>query len=572
MAVLSEFTLGKRIEKREISISVLVLSLIVLAVGLSQVSQRTTSPLINRSTAIFRSFIYFGLFIAWGLSVRRRVMQKQVRTYLTAISLLMVFWLLLRTIKYFFVMENLSLFRYLWYAYYIPELLIILMSLFIALSMGKPEDYRLPKWTRILYIPTLILIGLVLTNDYHQMVFIFSDGIMRKSVEYKHNIVFWIIFAWLIICALVALVVILTRSKAPRSKKIIWLPFVPIIAAIIYTFMYVFWLPVIETFANDMTIVLCLLIMSTFESCIYMGLIRSNRYYVRLFYASSIAALIVDKNYNICFKSKGAGPLSVETLKSAENGPVDLDGNTRLSGLPITGGHALCSEDISEINRLLSQLKKVGKKLSKNNELIQAELELKERQAVVEEKDRLYNKVIKGVGTQLRVLESLLSENHEQKTTEKEKLMWLCILGAYIKRRSNLIILSEDCGTLFAKELEYSFRESTEAISECGIDCFFKRNSEGSVSIVYALLIYDIFQEIVELVLSTMGALFVNLEIVDENIKLNLQISCQEKTIAIDRLRNFNKLNRLGGYVEENWEEDTLYINIGIFGGVGNHD
>jgi hypothetical protein len=176
------------------------------------------------------------------------------------------------------------------------------------------------------------------------------------------------------------------------------------------------------------------------------------------------------------------------------------------------------------------------------------------------------------VGTQLRVLESLLSENHEQKTTEKEKLMWLCILGAYIKRRSNLIILSEDCGTLFAKELEYSFRESTEAISECGIDCFFKRNSEGSVSIVYALLIYDIFQEIVELVLSTMGALFVNLEIVDENIKLNLQISCQEKTIAIDRLRNFNKLNRLGGYVEENWEEDTLYINIGIFGGVGNHD
>lgn len=148
MAVLSEFTLGKRIEKREISISVLVLSLIVLAVGLSQVSQRTTSPLINRSTAIFRSFIYFGLFIAWGLSVRRRVMQKQVRTYLTAISLLMVFWLLLRTIKYFFVMENLSLFRYLWYAYYIPELLIILMSLFIALSMGKPEDYRLPKWTR----------------------------------------------------------------------------------------------------------------------------------------------------------------------------------------------------------------------------------------------------------------------------------------------------------------------------------------------------------------------------------------------------------------------------------------
>lgn len=570
MAALSEFTLGKR-EKKGISISVLVLSLIVLAVGLSQISQRTTSPLINRSTAIFRSFIYFGLFIAWGLYVRRRVMQKQVRTYLTAISLLMVFWLLLRTVKYFFVMENLSFFRYLWYAYYIPELLIILMSLFIALSMGKPEDYRLPKWTRIFYIPTLILIGLVLTNDYHQMVFVFSGGIIRNNVEYKHNIVFWIVFAWLIICALIALVVMLTKTKVPRSKKIIWLPFVPLLAAIVYTFIYVFWFPVIEIFANDMTIVLCLLIMSIFESCIYTGLIRSNRHYVRLFYASSIAALIVDKNYNICFKSKGARSLSVETLKSAENGPIGLDGNTRLSGLPITGGHALWLEDVSEMNRLLSQLKKVGEKLSKNNELLQAELELKERQAV-EEKDRLYDKVIKGVGTQLQVLENFLSESHEQKTTEKEKLMWLCILGAYIKRRSNLIILSEDCGTLFAKELEYSFRESTEAISECGIDCFFKRNSEGSILTVYALLIYDIFQEIVELVLPTLEALFINLEIIDENIKLNLQISYQGKTVVVDKLRNFNKLNRLGGYIKENWEEDTLHISTGISKEVGSHD
>lgn len=555
-------------EKRNVNIAILVLLLIALAVGLNQISQKTSSPIINRSAAILRSLIYFGLFTAWGLSVRRRVTQRQIRTYLIAISSFMVFWLSLRTIKYFFVNESLNLFRHLWYAYYISELFILLISLFIALSVGKPENYKLPKWTHILYIPTLLLIGLVLTNDYHQLVFQFEGGIKRNSVSYRHNIGFWVVFAWLISCALIALVVVLTKAKAPRSKKIIWLPFVPMWGSIIYTFMYVSWPSVIKIYINDMTVVLCLLIISIFEACIYTGLIRSNRHYNSLFYASNIAALIMDTDYNIYYNSKGARFLDMETLKRAVDGPVDLDENTRLSSLPINGGHALWLEDISEMNRLLSQLRRTGKGLSKNNELLQAELELKERKATVEEKDRLYSRVLEGVGPQIQILDNLLLESHNDNTTVKYKMMCYYILGAYIKRRSNLIILGEEGEILFAKELEYSFRESVEAISECGIDCFFRRNCGGSVLTVHGLLAYDIFQEIIEQIVLSLEALFVNLEIVGGNIKLGMQIGYQGKNIVVKELRNYRNLKLRGGCIEENCEDDTLHITVRIPKGV----
>lgn len=48
-----------------------------------------------------RSFIYIGLYAVWGLSVRQRIVQKQVGRYLTGVSVLLILWLSFRTVKYF---------------------------------------------------------------------------------------------------------------------------------------------------------------------------------------------------------------------------------------------------------------------------------------------------------------------------------------------------------------------------------------------------------------------------------------------------------------------------------------
>ena len=116
---------------------------------------------------ILRASIYIGLFAAWGISVRNRIIQPQVRRYLTAVSALMVFWITVRTIRYS-LEECPWIMRHLWYLYYLPMLFIPLLAVFIALSLGKPESFRLPKWAALLNIPAAMLLLLVLTNDLHR--------------------------------------------------------------------------------------------------------------------------------------------------------------------------------------------------------------------------------------------------------------------------------------------------------------------------------------------------------------------------------------------------------------------
>lgn len=109
------------------------------------------------------------LFSAWCYSLWIRIVQTQVRHYLLAISVLIVLWILLRSIK--FSIENTDAERWLWYFYYFPMLFIPLLSVFVSRSLGKGEDFRLPRWTKLLYFPTLLLLLLVLTNDLHQQCF-----------------------------------------------------------------------------------------------------------------------------------------------------------------------------------------------------------------------------------------------------------------------------------------------------------------------------------------------------------------------------------------------------------------
>ena len=50
---------------------------------------------------ILRSLIYITLYIGWGISVSKRIIQVQVRHYLILVSCLMVFWFVIRSTNYF---------------------------------------------------------------------------------------------------------------------------------------------------------------------------------------------------------------------------------------------------------------------------------------------------------------------------------------------------------------------------------------------------------------------------------------------------------------------------------------
>ena len=269
--------------------------------------------------SIVRVLIYIGLLAAWGISVQTRIIQTQVRRYLLVIAGLMLLWLTLRTVKY--NTYHMTAERFLWYGYYLPMLFIPVLAVLVALSLGKPENYRLPKWTHFLYLPSALLFLLVLTNDLHQLVFFFPTGVLSTR-EYDYGIGYYVVLAWMVLCAAAALVIILAKCRIPQSRRYLWLPLVPFALALGYCAAYIKGVYWVWLLAGDLTVSMCLIITAIFESCIQCSLIQSNTHYAELFHASTIGALITDRDFSVACAAENARSVDSQTLMAAAESPV----------------------------------------------------------------------------------------------------------------------------------------------------------------------------------------------------------------------------------------------------------
>ena len=90
---------------------------------------------------LLRSMIYLCLFMAWGISLKMRIQQKQVQKYMIGAAVLIVFWIFVRSLR-FMIFTVPPAPRYLWYMYYLPLLALPTSALMVALSIGKSDDYR----------------------------------------------------------------------------------------------------------------------------------------------------------------------------------------------------------------------------------------------------------------------------------------------------------------------------------------------------------------------------------------------------------------------------------------------
>ena len=459
---------------------------------------------------ILRAAIYIGLFVAWGISVRSRIIQPQVRRYLTAVSALMIFWMTVRSIRYS-LEEALWVMRHLWYLYYLPMLFIPLLAVFIALSLGKPESFRLPKWTVLLYIPTAALLLLVLTNDLHQLVFRFPEDAVVWMNEYRYGIVYFPVVGWMVLCALTALVIMLVKCRVPNSRKVLVLPFVPVVLSVIYGALYIFQLPWLRLIAGDVTVVFCLLIAATLESCIQCGLIQSNTHYNDLLLSCTLRVQLTDPEYQRLLSSRSAEPIPLQIMRQTETGPVRLDGGLRLSGAPVRGGHVLWTEDVSELLEVLEELQDVKDSLEDNNALLRAEYTLKAREAHIAEQDRLYNIIQRETAPRIKLLAELTDafETIGDEAQRKQILGKMAVIGAYLKRRSNLIFLADKTPLFQEKELHLTFGESMDNLELCGITCGLLSELEGPVEARQLMKMYDLFEEILERSIDTMTTITV---------------------------------------------------------------
>lgn len=122
---------------------------------------------LQEACGILRSLLYLSLFAGWGISLYNRTVHPQVRRLLLNVDLLMLFWILVRTLR-FQLNTPPEIDRMLGYLYYAPMLGIPVLCVQLVLTVDRSERYRLSAWARMLWLPSAVLLELVLTNDLHQ--------------------------------------------------------------------------------------------------------------------------------------------------------------------------------------------------------------------------------------------------------------------------------------------------------------------------------------------------------------------------------------------------------------------
>lgn len=477
-----------------------------------------------------RSFIYIGLYAAWGLSVRRRIVQKQVGRYLTGISVLLILWFSFRTVKYFIFWQPDAI-RCLWYLFYLPMLFVPMLALLIAMSLGKPDDYRLPKAAVLLWIVTAVLLLLVLTNDLHQLVFTFpKDAAVWSDTDHGYGIGYFPVIGWQVICGVAALVVMLFKCRLKNGRRRLW-PAVPMAVSLAYIALNYTGVPWLKALFGDVTAFQSFMYMLCFEACIACGFIHSNSRYGDLFDASEgTSAAIADRDFNIRYAAKSTEPLSKEIIASACQSPVTIGGGLSVHTMPIAGGYAVWTEDVSALLAVKEESESLAKELSERNEILRYEYKREAKRRKVEEQNRLYDLLQSETQAQIDRIADLTKEYRRISGSDTYKartlLSEIAVLCSYIKRRKHLTLLSDRGYKISASEPERAFSESLQTLKLLNVrGTLYVESALPMLSGRAAAAMFDFYESVIEADLENLTSVQVSL-VSAGGLRLSLNVCC----------------------------------------------
>lgn len=467
-----------------------------------------------------RAALYLLLFALWGYSLDRRIIQTQALHCMRLTAALMLVWLVLRTLKYE-VVTDITVARYIWYLYYLPMLFIPLFGVYIALSLGKSEEYRLTGRIVALAAIPAILFSLVITNDLHQQMFAFNSGIPGRpdNYSYHHRYLYFICLGWMVGCMIFSLIRLLKKSRIKNGGKKPLMPFIIGCITILYGILYLTGLSAVRWWFGDMNVMFCLLYAAIYESCIRCRMIQSNTGYVELFEASTLAAVIMDRRGNVVIRSRAAD----EDMICPQDGTqiIRPDG-TRISSAPINGGYVVWKDNVRPLTELRAQLSENKAQIKNNKEKLHEAYLIQKKLHELTEKRRIYDKLDLMYGDQINRIGQLLKQCENTETDEVHNILKrILLLGTYIKRSANLYFLSLEHELLSQQDIRLTVDEAVRVMNVCGTECsvvYYMTKPMHSEEVVRR---FNLLKTVVETAVDGLNSIFICLS--DDEMDLSVE-------------------------------------------------
>ena len=138
--------------------------------------------------------------------------------------------------------------------------------------------------------------------------------------------------------------------------------------------------------------------------------------------------------------------------------------------------------------------------------------------------------------------------------------MGICFfLAAYIKRRSNLIILSKKDKLMDIDELELSINESISYLSLSNIECFLDCKLKGKINSDILGTIYDFFEMCVVIDPYLQASFLVHLYQKEKNIIIKIESDLNKNYLP---LITKNLINKFSSNVSIKSEGLTTYFSL----------
>lgn len=476
-----------------------------------------------------RTAIYLLLFTLWGFSLDRRIIQRQTLHCLHLTAALMLLWLILRTLKYS-VVTGPAAGRYIWYLYYLPMLFLPLLWVYIALSMGKSEDYRLSRGIGMLSIIPAALFLLVITNDLHQQVFAFKSGVpgLPVSGTYSYRPLYFICLGWMVVCMAFSLVCLFRKSRIPSGEGKRIMPFVLGCAMLLYSILYLSGIPAVRWWFGDMNVMFCLLYAAIYESCIRCRMIPSNTGYVELFEATTLAACIADRSGRIVLRSRAAD----ENMTCPQEGQriVRPDG-MRISSAPISGGYAVWQDNVRQLAELRTRLNVNKEEMERNKKKLKDAYLVQKSLHELTEKNRIYNELEAKHSRQTAQMRQMLARCERSEPAERRSLLKkVLLLGTYIKRSANLYFLSSEYQWLPQQELRLTVDEAVRTLTACGTECGVIYRTTGPMRTSEVVRLFDLLEIVAETTVDNLRSLFISVS--DSAMDLSVECAADLSVVA----------------------------------------
>ena len=437
----------------------------------------------------FITLLFAIVFTLWTIRLYYKLYDKKTRRYILIIGLLIIFWMLIRIIKSIVISSFIE--RMCWYLYYLP-LIFIPTLYYISSSSLLGKMNKLKKIT--IYLVSSILLLLVLTNDFHELVFMFNNGILLYD-DYTHYIGYYIISIWIFYLFSKSLIdLAIYRMKIRKDMKG-FLPFIVIIIGLTYTIFYVLDVPYIRSI--NMSVVNSTLICIGIELAFYLDLIPNNSKYIYKFSNSNLDMAIVSLDGSTKYTTnvfKIIPEFILNDIKSNKVKKIYKSQNVIYEVRKNRDSYVILRKDLTSIHNLKTEIKRQREELLKQQESIKIEEKTKKELYEIQIRKDVINKVELKLSEKRKEVKKILMKNNVSKK-DLDKVRRIII---YSKKKSMLMISSINGDVYNEEGIKVLLDELLKSMSSAGIKGLISINNKMIVKGSTMSLLYDIVYELIE--------------------------------------------------------------------------